>query len=102
MDGFEANEGVIVVGRRTWRSISTRRCCAKAASTAASIKLPDVRDRCAIFRLYTGKLRTEGAIDHEQLARLTTGLSPATIAHIVNHSALVAARAGSRAIAVAT
>jgi cell division protease FtsH len=102
MDGFEANEGVIVVGATNLEEHLDEALLREGRfDRRVQVKLPDVRDRCAIFRLYTGKLRTEGAIDHEQLARLTTGLSPATIAHIVNHSALVAARAGSRAVAMA-
>ncbi|VTU31455.1 ATP-dependent zinc metalloprotease FtsH [Variovorax sp. PBS-H4] len=101
MDGFEANEGVIVVGATNLEEHLDEALLREGRfDRRVHVKLPDVRDRCAIFRLYTGKLRTEGSIDHEQLARLTTGLSPATIAHIVNHAALVAARGGSRAVAM--
>ncbi|MDR6858815.1 AAA family ATPase [Variovorax guangxiensis] len=96
MDGFEANQGVIVVGATNLEEHIDEALLREGRfDRRVHVKLPDVRDRSAIFRLYAGKLRTEGAIDHEQLARLTTGLSPATIAHIVNHAALVAARAGS-------
>ena len=99
MDGFEANQGVIVVGATNLEEHIDEALLREGRfDRRVHVKLPDVRDRSAIFRLYAGKLRTEGAIDHEQLARLTTGLSPATIAHIVNHAALVAARAGSLAV----
>jgi cell division protease FtsH len=99
MDGFEANEGVIVVGATNLEDNLDEALLREGRfDRRVHVKLPDVRDRSAIFRLYTGKLRTEGTIDHEQLSRLTTGLSPATIAHIVNHAALVAARAGSRSV----
>ncbi len=99
MDGFEANAGVIVVGATNLEEHIDEALLREGRfDRRVHVKLPDVRDRGAIFRLYTGKLRTEGAIDHEQLARLTTGLSPATIAHIVNHAALVAARADSRTV----
>lgn len=99
MDGFAANEGVIVVGATNLEEHIDEALLREGRfDRRVHVKLPDVRDRSAIFRLYAGKLRTEGAIDHEQLARLTTALSPATIAHIVNHAALVAARADSRAV----
>ncbi|WP_256856464.1 AAA family ATPase [Variovorax sp. KK3] len=101
MDGFEANEGVIVVGATNLADNLDEALLREGRfDRRVHVKLPDVRDRGAIFRLYAGKLRTEGDIDHDQLARLTTGLSPATIAHIVNHAALVAARAGSRSVAM--
>jgi cell division protease FtsH len=99
MDGFAANEGVIVVGATNLEEHIDEALLREGRfDRRVHVKLPDVRDRSAIFRLYAGKLRTEGAIDHDQLARLTTGLSPATIAHIVNHAALVATRADSRVV----
>jgi hypothetical protein len=36
MDGFEANEGIIIIAAPTGPTCSTRRCCARAASTARS------------------------------------------------------------------
>jgi hypothetical protein len=36
MDGFESNEGVILMPPPTVRTCSTRRCCGPAASTARS------------------------------------------------------------------
>lgn len=101
MDGFEANQGVIVVGATNLEDNLDEALLREGRfDRRVHVKLPDVRERSDIFRLYTNKLRTEGAIDHEQLARLTTGLSPAAIAHIVNHSALVAARAASSAVSM--
>lgn len=99
MDGFAANEGVIVVGATNLADNLDEALLREGRfDRRVNVKLPDVRDRAAIFALYAGKLRIEGEIDYEQLARLTTGLSPATIAYIVNHAALVAARAGAASV----
>ncbi|MBT2326621.1 AAA family ATPase [Variovorax paradoxus] len=99
MDGFEANEGVIVVGATNLVDNLDEALLREGRfDRRVNVKLPDVRDRAAIFRLYAAKLRLAGEVDYERLARLTTGLSPATIAHIVNHSALVAARAEADAV----
>jgi len=101
MDGFEANEGVIVVGATNLVDNLDEALLREGRfDRRVNVKLPDVRDRAAIFQLYAGKLRIAGAVDYEQLARLTTGLSPATIAHIVNHAGLVAARAGAEAVSM--
>lgn len=101
MDGFASNEGVIIVAatnhpdnldealRRPGRFDRT-----------VQVRLPDREDRAKIFRFYAEKLKSKAAdIDYDQLARLTTGLSPATVAMVVNHAGLVARKAGETEIA---
>ncbi|RST49777.1 AAA family ATPase [Variovorax sp. MHTC-1] len=101
MDGFAANEGVIVVGATNLVDNLDEALLREGRfDRRVNVKLPDVRDRAAIFRLYAARLRLAGELDYEQLARLTTGLSPATIAHVVNHAALVAARANAQAVSM--
>ncbi|APA87538.1 AAA family ATPase [Paraburkholderia sprentiae WSM5005] len=101
MDGFESNEGVIVVAatnhpdnldealRRPGRFDRT-----------VQVRLPDREDRAKIFRFYAQRLKSKAAdIDYDQLARLTTGLSPATVAMVVNQAGLIARKAGDNEIA---
>lgn len=101
MDGFESNEGVIVVAatnhpdnldealRRPGRFDRT-----------VQVRLPDREDRAKIFRFYAQRLKSKAAdIDYDQLARLTTGLSPATVAMVVNQAGLIARKAGDHEIA---
>lgn len=103
MDGFESNEGVIIVAatnhpdnldealRRPGRFDRT-----------VQVRLPDVEDRAEILRFYASNLKTKAEdIDFNQLARLTTGLSPATLSMIVNQAGLVARKAGKQEIAAA-
>lgn len=100
MDGFASNEGVIIVAatnhpdnldealRRPGRFDRT-----------VPVRLPDVEDRAEILRFYAANLKTNAAeIDFNQLARLTTGLSPATLSMIVNQAGLVARKAGAKAV----
>ncbi|SOE98155.1 cell division protease FtsH [Burkholderia sp. OK233] len=101
MDGFASNEGVIIVAatnhpdnldealRRPGRFDRT-----------VQVRLPDREDRAKIFRFYAERLKSKAAdIDYDQLARLTTGLSPATVAMVVNQAGLVARKAGETEIA---
>jgi cell division protease FtsH len=101
MDGFASNEGVIIVAatnhpdnldealRRPGRFDRT-----------VQVRLPDLDDRAKIFRLYASKLTSKSAdIDFNQLARLMTGLSPATLAMVVNQAGLVAHKAGDDVVA---
>lgn len=101
MDGFASNEGVIIVAatnhpdnldealRRPGRFDRT-----------VQVRLPDREERAQIFRFYAEKLKSKAPdIDYDQLARLTTGLSPATVAMVVNQAGLVARKAGDTEIA---
>jgi cell division protease FtsH len=100
MDGFESNEGVIIVAatnhpdnldealRRPGRFDRT-----------VQVRLPDLEDRAKIFRFYAAKLTSKADdIDYTQMARLTTGLSPATLAMVVNQAGLVARKAGEKCV----
>ncbi|MDE1179011.1 AAA family ATPase [Paraburkholderia sp.] len=101
MDGFESNEGVIIVAatnhpdnldealRRPGRFDRT-----------VQVRLPDVEDRAKIFRFYADKLKSKAKdVDYHQLARLTTGLSPATLSMVVNQAGLVARKSGDTIVA---
>ena len=103
MDGFESNEGVIVVAatnhpdnldealRRPGRFDRT-----------VHVRLPDLEDRAEILRFYAAKLTSKSdEIDFNQLARLTTGLSPATLSMIVNQAGLVARKTGDDEVSAA-
>ena len=93
IDGFQAASGVIVIGATNFPDMVDPALLREGRfDRKITVKLPDVGDRAALFRLYAQRLPALGAIDYTQLARLTTGLAPAAIAYIVNHAALIAAR----------
>lgn len=102
MDGFGASSGVIVIGATNFPDAVDPALLREGRfDRKIHVKLPDVSDREALFRLYAKNVSAHGEIDYRQLARLTTGLSPAAIAYVVNHAALIAARGQERAIPMA-
>jgi len=101
MDGFESNEGVIIVAATNHPDNldEALRRPGRFDRTVA-VRLPDLEDRADIIRFYAQKLTSKSAdIDFDQLARLTTGLSPATLAMVVNQAGLVARKAGDNVVA---
>ncbi|WP_169307513.1 ATP-dependent metallopeptidase FtsH/Yme1/Tma family protein [Chitiniphilus eburneus] len=99
MDGFAPGDGVIVVGATNLvDNVDEALLREGRFDRRVHVKLPDVIDREGIFRLYADRVKTEAGIDYEQLARLTTGLSPAAVASIVNQATLLAAKAGKDAV----
>ena len=94
MDGFANNSGVIVIGATNFADHVDEALRREGRfDRKIQVRLPDLKDREALFDLYAKKIKAAPGLDFAQMARLTTGLTPAAIAYIVNHSALVAARA---------
>ncbi|MCS4510712.1 AAA family ATPase [Xylophilus ampelinus] len=102
MDGFADNEGVIVIGATNLADNLDEALLREGRfDRRVNVKLPDVRDRADILRLYAARLPTMPEADFDQLARMTNGLAPAALAHIVNHAALVAARRDAQWVTMA-
>jgi cell division protease FtsH len=60
--------------------------------------VPGVEDRKALFEHYTSKLKSTEPLDLDQLARVTTGFTPAAISSVVNTAALTAAKQDSSSL----
>jgi cell division protease FtsH len=97
MDGFEKNEGVILVAATNFpENLDEALRRPGRFDRIVPVRLPDVSDRVKIFEYYLGKLPSCSTdIDCNQLARLTVGLSPASLSMIVNQAGLIARRQGA-------
>ncbi|WP_118178599.1 AAA family ATPase [Paraburkholderia phosphatilytica] len=103
MDGFASNEGVVIVAATNHPdNLDEAMRRPGRFDRTVQVRLPDLEDRAEILRFYAATLKTKaGDIDFNQLARLTTGLSPATLSMIVNQAGLVARKAGEHEVAAA-
>lgn len=102
LDGFDGSSGVLVLGATNFpNSLDPALVREGRFDRTIAVGLPTLEDREALFRLYAGRLRlADEAPDFTALARNSVGLSPAAIASIVNHAALLAARAGATQVAM--
>lgn len=99
LDGFSANDGVIVVGAtNNLDRLDPALVREGRFDRVCHTTLPTVDEREKLFAMYAGKLKLAAGIDLRQLARLSAGLSPAAIATIVNSAALLAGKAGADAV----
>ena len=99
IDGFNASSGVIVIGATNFPDAVDPALLREGRfDRKIHVKLPDVMDREALFRLYAKKIKATDDIGYAQLARLTTGLTPAAIAYVVNHAALISTRSNKKQI----
>ena len=99
MDGFDGAAGVLVLGATNFpNSLDPALVREGRFDRSIAVGLPGLGDREALFRLYAGKITAAAELDFAQLARNTVGLTPAAIAYIANHAALLAARTGAGAV----
>ena len=99
LDGFAATSGIVVLGAtNNVNNLDPALVRPGRFDRTCNLGLPDVEEREALFGLYVSQLRTDGKADLRQLARLASGLSPASIANAVNAAALLAAKEGASAV----
>lgn len=100
LDGFSAQAGIVVVGAtNNVDNLDPALIRPGRFDRTCHLGLPNVDEREALFALYAAQLRTDGKTDFRQLARLSTGLSPASIANVMNAAALLAAKEDAGAVA---
>ena len=99
MDGFDNNSGIIVLAA-TNRADVLDKALLRAGRFDRQIYMgnPSLSDRIGIFQVHLKKVKIDGSVDLDKLARMTAGLSGADIANICNEASLHAARKGKKAV----
>jgi len=99
MDGFQGNEGVIVVAATNRPDVLDPALLRPGRfDRQVVVGLPDVKGREQILRVHSRKVPTADDVDVLVIARSTPGFSGADLANIVNEAALFAARANKRVV----
>ena len=93
MDGFEANEGVILVAATNRPDVLDPALLRPGRfDRTVVVPRPDVKGREGILRVHTRKVPLAPDVDVSVLARGTPGFSGADIENMVNEAVLLAAR----------
>jgi ATP-dependent metalloprotease len=99
MDGFEANDGIIVIGATNFvESLDTALLRPGRFDKHVTVPLPDVGGRKAILEMYAARTRMATDVDLNVLARGTTGMSGADLYNLINQAAVKASVDGLSAI----
>jgi len=99
MDGFEQNQGVIVIGATNFAdSLDSALTRPGRFDKHVVVPLPDVKGRHQILQLYGTKMPLGEDVDLEVLARGTPGMSGADLYNLMNQAALYASIEGLEAI----
>jgi len=99
MDGFESNEGVILVAATNRPDVLDPALLRPGRfDRRVVVGRPDVQGREAILRVHTKKIPLGDNVDLTVLARGTPGLAGAELANLVNEAALNAARQNRKVV----
>ncbi|MCF6236312.1 MAG: ATP-dependent zinc metalloprotease FtsH [Gammaproteobacteria bacterium] len=99
MDGFEGNEGVIVIAATNRPDVLDPALLRPGRfDRQVVVPLPDVRGREKILTVHMRKTPIDDDVKPSILARGTPGFSGADLANLVNEAALFAAREGERTV----
>ncbi|MFA0810948.1 ATP-dependent zinc metalloprotease FtsH [Microbulbifer epialgicus] len=99
MDGFEGNEGVIVIAATNRPDVLDHALLRPGRfDRQVFVGLPDIRGREQILKVHMRKVPLDDKINAQTIARGTPGFSGADLANLVNEAALFAARANKRTV----
>ena len=102
MDGFEANEGVILIAATNRPDVLDPALLRPGRfDRQVVVPNPDVLGREKILKVHMRKVPLSPDVDAKVIARGTPGFSGADLANLVNEAALLAARIGKRVVGMA-
>ncbi len=100
MDGFEANEGIIIVAATNRPDVLDPALLRPGRfDRQVVVPRPDIDGRVKILEVHMKKVPLAPDVDARTIARGTPGFSGADLANLVNEAALTAARKGKRLVA---
>ena len=99
MDGFEGNEGVIVIAATNRPDVLDKALLRPGRfDRQVYVGLPDIRGREQILKVHGRKVPLDESVELGILARGTPGFSGADLANLINEASLFAARANRRVV----
>ncbi len=99
MDGFESNEGVILIGATNRPDVLDPALLRPGRfDRQVVVPNPDILGREQILKVHMRKIPVSPDVDPRVIARGSPGFSGADLANLVNEAALLAARANKRLV----
>ncbi len=99
MDGFEENEGIIVVAATNRPDVLDPALLRPGRfDRQVVVDIPDIKGREGILKVHSKKVPLSKTVDLRVIARGTPGFSGADLANLVNEAALLAAKNNKRKV----
>ncbi len=102
MDGFDTQEGVIIIAATNRPDVLDNALLRPGRfDRQIVVDLPNLDGREQILRIHAQKVKLAADTDLRRIARGTPGFSGADLSNLINEAALLAARRGAPAVAIA-
>ena len=99
MDGFAANQGVIVIAATNRPDILDNALLRPGRfDRQVVVDVPDMKGREAILKVHARNKKIDSSVDMSVIAKTTAGFTGADLANLLNEAALLAARYNLRTI----
>ena len=99
MDGFEANDGIIVMAATNREDILDPALLRPGRfDRRINVNLPDVKGREQILKVHARNKPMAADVNFKTVARITAGFSGAELANLLNEAAILTARKGKKLI----
>ncbi len=99
MDGFESNEGVIVIAATNRPDVLDPALLRPGRfDRHVVVDRPDIKGRVGILKVHTRNIPLDDSVNLTVIARGTPGFAGADLANLVNEAALIAARRGRKKV----
>lgn len=99
MDGFDDRAGVIVIGATNHPSSLDPALLREGRfDRKVNVSLPNIDDRELLFRYFSKSMSLSHDIDFSMLARLSIGLTPASISFAANQAGLISIKLGANEV----
>lgn len=99
MDGFDSNEGVIVMAATNRADILDNALLRPGRfDRQIYVHMPDVKGREQILKVHARNKPLAPDVNFKTIARMTSGFSGADLANLLNEAAILTARAGKKMI----
>jgi cell division protease FtsH len=102
LDGFDPTMGVVLLAATNRPEVLDPALLrAGRFDRQVLVDRPDHKDRLEILKVHVRKITLAPGVDLDQVAGMTTGLTGADLANLINEAAIVATRRGAGAVALA-
>jgi cell division protease FtsH len=102
LDGFDPNVGVILMAATNRPEILDPALLRPGRfDRQVLVDRPDKQGRVEILKIYIDRVETEGDIDAEKIAGMTSGMVGADLSNLINEAALLAVRRNKKRIGMA-
>jgi cell division protease FtsH len=101
LDGFDPASGVVLLAATNRPEVLDPALLrAGRFDRQVLVDRPDHKDRLEILKVHVRKISLAPGVDLDQVAGMTTGLTGADLANLINEAAIVATRRGAGAVAL--